>query len=127
MDNAKFYKQWKILQQDKEKLFEQKRELQDRIDSVIYKQDKWKKEYLESNAFSVGTKVTLNRIYVNKEYKDSLNGGHYLIFSSQLTVYPNKLVIEYELSKPKKDGTLPLTKIKGLEYIKHDELIEGWV
>jgi hypothetical protein len=127
MDSSEFSKQWQELEDNKKPLIEQKNNISNSIERLNYYQNKLKKEYLENNAFSVGTKVTLNRIYANTEYVDTKNGGYYLIYEVHLVGLMSNPTIDYHLTKAKKDGSLPLKQLDGLSYIGHSDLIEGWV
>lgn len=122
MNNSEFSARWQEIEDIKKPLIKQESDLAKTIRSYSYKQDSLKTEYLEANAFSVGTKVTLQRSYISKN-----DGQHYLVFSNCVTgVMPNPS-ISYTLTKPKKDGSLPLKQLQGLDYVSHSDLIEGWV
>jgi hypothetical protein len=122
MNNAEFTARWQELEDSKKPLIKQKEAIQTKLEKLTYDQDRLKIEYLENNAFSVGTKVTLQRSYPNKN-----NGEHYLIFESRVTGLMSNPSISYGLTKPKKDGSLPLKQLQGVDYVSQSDLKEGWV
>jgi hypothetical protein len=122
MDSSEFSKLWQELENSKKPLIKQKEDIISQIERLSYDQNRLKTEYLKNNAFSVGTKVTLQRSYICKD-----NGGHYLIFENYVTGLMSNPSISYKLTKPKKDGSLPLKQLQGIYYVSHSDLIEGWV